>query len=105
MRALRHILALFQLALPFRLRRPYGLLSTLLNKVFFELVATPYLRSFLLLVNHDPLRPRCRDKGLRHLPQEDVLKPFLMAGSIGARALGTRTGPQVTMRRPIVNLN
>jgi hypothetical protein len=49
MRALRHLLAVSQLMLPFQPRKPCGLLSALLHKVFFELAEASYLRSCLLL--------------------------------------------------------
>src|SRR5712691_6382422 len=47
MKALRHILELFQLTLPFQLSTPHSLLCHLPNEAFFELEETPGLRHCL----------------------------------------------------------
>src|SRR5205809_3630317 len=47
MRALRHMLELSELALPFALSPPYSLLGDLPHKAFFELEEAPCLRGCL----------------------------------------------------------
>src|SRR3989442_7038509 len=49
MKALRHILELFQLTLPFPLSTPYGILCHLPEKAFFELEEAPVFCECLVM--------------------------------------------------------